>query len=154
MSESELSRRGSVSKQMLVEALLETRKQFDRLNALSKNATEEVIVSHIDDLLAKRLYPLRDSLTSLTNKLETLEGKSNELKKEYERLSKHESDISEAEYEEVFQRFAKRKYLIISGIPEATSGSIEERGTEDEEAIESLGMLLEFMRLTLMTYDG
>lgn len=138
MSEVELGRRGSVSKQVLVQALVETRKQVEKLSK-AKNPPEEDIVSRIDELLAKRLDPLRDSLLVLTNKFETLEEKFNELKKEHEKLSRLDSERMEDVYEEVYQRFMRRKYLIISGIPEQTMGSIEEREEAEEEAIETMG---------------
>lgn len=136
MSEAELGRRGSVSKQVLVQALVETRKQVERLG---KSTPEEDIVTRIDMLLAKRLDPLKDSLTRLTNKLETLEEKFNELKNEHEKLSQLESERLEDVYEEVYQRFMRRKYIIVSGIPEQTTGSVDEREEADEEAIESMG---------------
>ena len=141
MSEAELGRRGSVSKQVLVQALLETRKQVERLTNVSKSkpTSEEDIVSRIDVLLAKRLDPLQDSLMVLTNKLETLEEKFNELKKEHERISQFGSHRLEDVYEEVQQRIVRRKYLIVSGIPEQTTGTVEEREEADEAAIEALG---------------
>ena len=139
MSEAELGRRGSVSKQVLVQALLETRKQVERLSNVSKSAPEEDIVSRIDVLLAKRLDPLRDSLMVLTGKLEALEEKFNELKYEHEKLSELENERLEELYDEAYQRFMKRKYLIVSGIPEQTTGSVEEREEADEKAIESMG---------------
>ena len=141
MSETELGRRGSVPKQVLIQALLETRKQVERLTNVSKSvpAGEEDIVSRIDLLLAKRLDPLKDSLMALTNKLETLEDKFNELKKEHEKISQFGSERMEDVYEEVHRRIMRRKYLIVSGIPEQATGTVEEREEADEAAIEALG---------------
>lgn len=145
MSDSELGRRGSVSKQVLVQALVETRKQVERL---SKSTHEEDIVARIDVLLAKRLDPLKDSLMALTNKLETLEMNFNELKSEHEKLSLRENETLEDEYEEVYQRFLRRKYLIVSGIPEQTTGSVDEREEDDEEAIESMARAIGVPRVS------
>ena len=144
MSETELSRRGSVSKHLLVQALLESRKQFEKLNKsnVSNQTSEANIVSQIDDILAKRLNPLRESLFCLSEKFENLEKQFCELKKDYDCLSqkyKYAAASSETVHEEAFQRFVKRDYLIVSGLPEQTSGSVDERREADEEAIESVG---------------
>ena len=139
MSEAELVRRGSVSKQALAHALVETRNQVEKLSNASKKLSEEDIVSRIDLLLAKRLDPLRDSIMTLTSKLDNLEEKYNKLKNENEKLLQFENERMEDVYEECYQRFMRRKYVIISGLPEQTTGSAAEREEADENAIESLG---------------
>ena len=135
MSEPELSRRGSVSKQMLIQALMEAKKQNSKQKPVEQ---PQDIVSALEDMLTKRLDPIISKFSSLVQKVSDLADHVNELQRKCELLSETRQEISEDFIWEAEQRYKKRKFVIVSGLSEQRTGSVEERKAFDLQAINTL----------------
>ena len=134
MSEAELLRRGSVTKQMLVQALTDLRNDREKNKAEDRN-----LVAELEESLTRKLEPVLHRMTQITESVQDLKNEVANLKQNYHDLITSNSLEAEALIREATERFRRQKYLVISGIPEQTTGSIEERRTEDTNAIKELG---------------
>ena len=131
MSESDLRRKGSISKSLLVQTIIELRKE--REDGWSKNTTSE-----LEDILSRKLDPMMRKLESITDIVGNLKARVDRLQEEYTELRKVNTFDREELCREASERLYRRKYLIISGIPEQDSGSATERKEADREAIMAL----------------
>ena len=124
------------------------------IKTLIDNSRTEVlksIRSLIDDSKAEILNSvarendkLQALIQSLNKRLDTLETENDELKKKLEELSSERicADPREDLYREVTERQKRKKYLIVSGIEESTSGTIKDRLEQDTKHVEQLASQL------------
>lgn len=128
MSESELLRRGSISKSILVQTILELRK--DR-----ENSQQGGSILELECILSKKLDPIMKKLESITDIIRTLKSRVDHLQEECAELRRVKGFEVEDLCREAAERLHRRKYLIMSGIPEQTNGSAEQRREADSSAI-------------------
>jgi len=91
----------------------------------------QTLLSKIDDL-TKQNERLALRVADLENRVETLSSNQRE---ENEKCF---TSMFEDAYSEMEERHKRRKFLVISGLPEPCVGSVEQRRLEDQQAIESL----------------
>ena len=133
MSETELMRRGSVTKQQIVEALVATRKQLIEVEA--KKATEN---TKLEEMFDRKLGPLLNYITEIRTKIEELNDSVKRVQDKCTELEAERRNDEESIFREFEDRHRRRKYLIISGLPEGSSGSLEERRVSDRDAVKEL----------------
>ena len=135
MSETELLRKGSIAKSLLVQTILELRKEKEEGYRRSMTGELENILSQKPDPLLKKMETITDTVGSLKSRIDHLQEECAELKR-----------IRTLETEDICKEAAKRvhrrKYLIISGIPEQTSDSVSERKKADTKAVEDVAEVL------------
>ena len=144
MSETELLRRGSVSKTLLVQALTEPRKQKDVEGSKNTSSDLESILSRKLDPLMRKLETITDSIGNLKARVDHLQEDCSELRKTKRLAFDYEEVCREA-----CERLYRRKYLVISGIPEQDSGTVSERKEADCEAITEVAAAVGVQHLKL-----
>ena len=103
----------------------------DELNAFKKEFRDELkkeISTTLTDLLREELRVLKQEVSEQRQEID-------DLKKSLSAINTSNGDFSEKIMNEMTQRFHKREYLIFAGVPEATSGSAEERKKSDSNFI-------------------
>ena len=130
MSEKEL-RRGSVTKQAIVSAFMETRRQLET----QTKDHDPCDSSLLEDILSRKLDPICDSVADLNAQLKELSSSLVALNKKYSDLQCEFRDKEEELYNEIQERHRRRKCIVISGLPEPVAGSPDERKAEDKDAI-------------------
>ena len=96
-----------------------------------------------NSLKGELVNELTASITSLLNtEIQALKGQIGELKLENERLRLSRSEEMEAVAEEVNRRHEKKKNIIISGLPESSSGSPQERKEEHKMLVYDVAKVL------------
>ena len=118
------------------------------ISKLIHAAKDEMISSFRDEL-----KKVKDSLTALASRVETIESKLNQvpqgLMNQERRLDNCYREIDalketakkldpETTANEIEMRLAKRNNLIISGVPELTQGSLEQRRVWDEQKVKAI----------------
>ena len=98
MSETELNRRGSVSKQTLIQAIMELKKQKA---TLTKSEHPDNIIALIDDMLTKRLTPCTEQFSQLLQKLNDLTDKVKTLQNQYNDLKTKATNVSEGSHHDI-----------------------------------------------------
>ena len=131
MSELELMRRGSVTKQQIVEALVATRKQLKEAEA-KKNDT-----ASLEEMFDRKLGPLLGYITEIRTKIQELNETVKRVQDKCSKLEEERRNDDEAIFREFEERYRRRKCIIISGLNES-SGSLEERRKSDRDAVEEL----------------
>ena len=99
--------------------------------------------------VARENDKLQALIQSLTKRLDILETENDELKSKYKKLEelfcaseRIYADLTEDLYREVTERQKRKKYLIVSGIEESTSGTIKDRLEQDTKHVEQLASQL------------
>ena len=128
MSESELLRRGSISKSILVQTILELRKEKE---GSSQNCT----TTELENILARKLDPMMRKLEAISDTIGKLQSRVDNLQAECAELKKSNALEREEICKEATERLYRRKYLILSGAPEQSNGTVDERRTADAELI-------------------
>ena len=111
---------------------------------LIENSKTEIV-----EIMKTEIFKLSETVSALGNRIEELERKNRQLEKEHsdrytklekevKRLQMHEDEKTDVLLNEMEQRIHRRGNVIVSGIPEQTEGSVEERKNEDREFIETL----------------
>lgn len=135
MSEPELCRRGSVTKQLLVQALMEAKKHMHPIQ--NPNQPQEIVTA-LEELLEKKLDPVISQFSSLVQKVSDLADQVNDLQMKSDKFAKSQDEMLEDTLWEAEQRLKRRKFVIVSGLSEQSSGSIDERRNADVQAIQAL----------------
>ena len=144
MSESDLMRRGSVSKQQIVEALVATRKQLREAEAKKSDTAS------LEEMLDRKLGPLLGYITEIRTKMVELGESVRRVQDKCIKLEEEMRNDDEAIFREFEERHRRRKYLIISGLRES-SGSLEERRESDRDAVKELADEIGVKDLDLLT---
>ena len=119
MSDADLMRNGRITKQMLVDAFIETRKQVKkqtRDHPSGENSNDPLSPSSFEDLLDRRLDPISSLISGLNERIDELNSKLFSLQVDYDELQRSMETKEEEIYQEVEQRFRRRKYVVISGL--------------------------------------
>ena len=98
-------------------------------------AAIEAAKTDIISSLSGEISQLRDTVKLLTQRVEELESANNTLKIRCKELY---DGVFEKVLEECEQRRRRENNIVISGIPEMTEGSIEDRKSHDKEKVENL----------------
>ena len=136
MSETELSqRKGSITKQDLVNALIEMKKRepnksFDLAFDNFSEKFEEKINAQFNTLFGK--------ISQVVEKQSVLEKSVKELQEEIKILKTNQHESLNSMYDELELRIRRKGNIIISGISEQVTGTVEERRERDKEAMESV----------------
>ena len=138
MSEHELLRRGSVSKKLLVDALVATRLQTNDRYERDEQEISTMEVSTFERILDSKLTPFLTLISELKDKVDNLSSDFARLKQDYSELAKSRAADAESVCQEALQRFQRREFLIISGLQENSTGSLSERTEADTESVKSL----------------
>lgn len=131
MTEKEMMRRGSVTKQMLVDALMTARSQL-------KNQDDQNIAIEFDAALEKRLTPFVDMINDLKSKIDSLSTQLMCVQNENKKLQHSKQEDFEIICREAEERIKKRKYLIVSGLSEPCHASLREREMDDSVAVKEI----------------
>ena len=102
---------------------------LDSLKSLIKTSESEIISTLKDDIVS-----LRTVIASLTERVLKLEQENKQLSTQYENLKKDKVQSTSA-IEELEERSIRRQNLIVSGVPEASTGSLEVRRKYDENEV-------------------
>lgn len=100
---------------------------------LIESSTKEILGS-----LKKEINEISNKLSHLQNKVDELESRNSQLEQRCHQLESKSLNISTAILDEMEDRLRRKKSLIISGIPEQTEGSAEERIEADKTTVEDL----------------
>ena len=142
IAESELLGRGSISKTLLVQTFL----SFVRAK---KTAFKRVPVLHLpvllEAILSKKLDPMMKKLEIFTDVIGNLKSRVDQLQEECAKLRRMKAFEGEDLCREATERLHRRKYLILSRIPEQVCGSVTAR---EETDIEGLRRWLRLLTLT------
>ena len=145
MSETELNRRGSVTKQTLIQAIMELKKQKA---AMTKPEHPDNIIALVDDMLTKRLNPCTEQFSQLLQKLNDLTDKVKTLQTQYDDLKTKSTSLNEGYLDNVMweaeERYRRRKYIIVSGLPEDETGTVSERLISDTNKVKNLALSIGF----------
>ena len=112
--------------------------------------------------LTRQVAQINENVAKLAEKFEKLEEKYEELEKKVARLSEEQrrgfSSMTHIDPEDMMQeaeeRYKRRKYLIVSGVPEPSTCNVEERTEADETYIKRIADHLrvnDFDELTVLT---
>ena len=95
--------------------------------------------------LKAEMNTLRESIASLTSRVENLEKENRTIKIQHQEILQHTSEMPlqvENAYEkisnEVLQRCNRKLNIMISGLPEETNGTQESRVLKDSEKLEEM----------------
>ena len=111
------------------------------IKVLIENSKSEILnaVKHEVEKINDAFGPLLIRVEELEKRNERLESEIQQMRGRSERLATtgHEewSDTREDLLNEMEERHRRRKYLIVSGLPESRTGSIEDRRLKDRELI-------------------
>ena len=98
-------------------------------------ASLEAAKTDIISSLSGEISQLRDTVKLLTQRVEALESANETLKTGCKELS---DGVFDKVLEECEQRRRRENNIVISGIPEKTDGSLEDRISHDKEKVENL----------------
>ena len=143
MSEADLLRRGSIPKTQLVQAIMELRKEKE------KESGRTCSVSDFEDILSKKLDPIVEKLSFVCEKIERMEQRINYLQNKCDELEWRSSASMEEVCREAAERLYRREFVIVTGVPEQSNGSAEQRKTADIEAVQSVAKSLGIENLEL-----
>ena len=95
-------------------------------------------ISEIEEAISRKLEPVINQLTSITEKFDNLNARFIKLQSDYEKVLNTKQVDSEEFYHEAMDRYRRRKFLILSGVAERSLGSVEERRSADTEIIREI----------------
>ena len=128
MSESDLLRRGSISKSVLVQTILELRKE-------KEDTSQSCTTSALENILSRKLDPMMKKLETISDTIGKLQTRVDNLQAECAELKKSNALEREEICREATERLYRRKYLILSGAPEQKSGTGDDRRMADAKLI-------------------
>ena len=117
------------------------------IKSLIEGSTSEILKAVKSDIEGVRndLKILNQTLSSLVDKVATLDSRTKVLETkvdflEHETMSRKQTPhlSSEDMFQEIEERARRRKYLIVSGVQELISGTLDERKRHDTEFIQKL----------------
>ena len=137
MSQQELLRRGNVTKQMLVDALVEVRAQL-------KNQKEQdtSIAVDFESMLERKLSPFLDLISDLKSKIDVLSTHLSQLQRDCDKAKKSKEEDVEKMCKEAEDRFKRRKFIVISGLQESSASTLKEKVESDSKTIKSIAQNL------------
>lgn len=115
------------------------------------NSTKIELVTAMKDeteKINKTLTRLNDKVAGLESRLDAFDAKQKKQEKEIAEIKQSLKDLNPADNNKVLfedicnettARWRKRKFLVVSGIPEHSSGDLEERREKDAHTLEELG---------------
>jgi len=118
------------------------------IKMLIENTKTEILES-----LTKKIDEMSKNLASVITRLDTLENENKNLSRRCieleEKIQERNSEFPENFAHEIYMRQQKQDNLIISGLPEASSGSLDERKTHDLKELNSLAAELGMTNLSI-----
>lgn len=124
---------------------------LDSLKALLREQKEQIIIS-----LSTKVDELNMKVTDLVSKIDQLENSVTSLRKKQEeqqmqinKLRDFVQESPEPLLDELQQRLIRANNLIISGLPEKDSGTVDERKKHDLQEFERLSKLMNMPRVVI-----
>lgn len=120
------------------------------IKTLIENSKSEILLG-----VKTEVERLTTTIHSLINRVEALETKNTELEERCKQIEEKSDNglttgfVAESLCKEVLLRKRKEKYLVINGMPEATSGSVAERKQSDEENIKLIAASLDVRNISV-----
>lgn len=141
MPQNELLRRGSVTKKLLVDALVATRQQLIARDS-PRGEQEATSATTLERVLDSKLSPFLNLLSELKSKVDSLSADFARLKQDCSELKTSRGENAEDLCQEALQRLQRREFLVVSGLQENSSGSLEERKQADTESVKTLATFI------------
>jgi hypothetical protein len=132
MDQTELvSRKKSLTKNDLFDAILQLK------STMSKTQVENIdsisLISVLEAKLKERLDPFLEKVAVLTDEISALKCKTDVLERRLNKLDNMDDSCFNKMFDELSERSRREKNIIISGIEEPYTGTIEERRKQDTE---------------------
>ena len=151
----QLSRRSSVIKHDLVQAIVTLKNQIpseiatkvsSEIATNSPSLTEESFIRILDERLSKRLDPLTEMMNNLMKMNAVLQAELQSLRNDHEKLRASHDQCLEDTIKEISDRKKRRDNIVISGVQEQESGSLDERREHNTEIVQSIFKSLDSSR--------
>ena len=131
-----LSRKKSLTKNDLFEAIIQMKSTMH--NASVSNTDAASFLTVLDAKLKERLDPFLEKVTSLSNEISALKQKTDALEFDLRKLGNVDDVLFSKVFDEFSERSRREKNIIVSGIDESASGTLDERMANDAERIAAM----------------